>query len=770
MNDAPSPAAPAAEAAPPPAHQPPGAKPAEGAERKAGEPESEAGSEAHIRAASQDPLADARGPEDVIAAARAYESFQRSFSAGGPVGVVGPAIGNQFHFHSAVTAGSVSAALTSGPVPADRLAEIGEWYAPAPTDAELRSALASDRLVVLAGAAGSGRTTTALRLLAEFAPGQVHRLTSRLPVNEIGEDRLVTGHGYLAEPDPGGRPPTEADLDAFAARLVTCEAYCVLIPAAEDEDGFAGYYQHPHRAPQLGAIFERRVERLQRNAHADGDPERAEVLRGLAADPELLDLLGTRPEPADEVQLAELVAGIAEGRFERAAVIADGGGLLDRHVEGWLARLPEGVDLLRHRGLVDAFAFRVALAVLNESPANMVWEAGAQLAWELHTTANPRLAPGRAVFSRLDGELLARQAKADLRDGAVDVADASVPARILSYREPRTAAKLLAAVWNGRPNLRRPILRWLQDLSQDRRPDVWMRAALAIGLVTSWDFAFCYHEAMEGWVGSEFAKRRLVAAIALDQAARDERTRGAVQALLKQWTRGSRKEPMWTAAVVLGYETGARDTASTLRMLRRIGVWNECELAEVASKCAADLFARGRFAEVLGSVDDWIADPRLEHHLLGLVCTLRIGFLRVRDLGNVEDLPLEEAGRRRLADPELAGWPLAVALARVSGRLGRALAECVWQVLAGSMASRAMRDELAGWIRAADSSPGLIGPLNDFLGKLIDDADDEARLLDVVAMLAADPDEPISAATARAVGAAITRRRTVIHQLTQVGG
>lgn len=769
MNEAPSPAAPAGEAAPPPAHPAPNAKPAEGAERKLGEAEPEAGSEAHIRAARQDPLSDARGAEDVIAAARAYESFQRSFSATGPVGVVGPAIGNQFHFHSAVTR-SASVALASGPVRAELLAGIGEWYATAPADAELRSALSGDRLVVLAGAAGSGRTTTAVRLLAEFAPGRVHRLSARQPIGEIDEDRIVAGHGYVAEPDPGGRPPTEADLDAFAARLAARAAYCVLIPAAEDEDGFAGHYLHTHRAPRPHAIFERRVESFRGRAEADGDADRAGALCGLAADPELLALLGSGPEPADEVLLAELVAAVAEGRIERAEVIESGGGLLDRHIESWLARLPEGVDLHRHRGLVDAFAFRVALAVFNESPANMVWEAGARLAWELHSTANPRLTPGRAVFSRLDEELLARQAKARLHDGAVEVADASVPARILSYREPLTAPKLLAAVWNGRPNLRRPILRWLQDLSQDRRPDVWMRAALAIGLVTSWDFAFCYHKAMEGWVGSELSKRRLVAAIALDQAARDKSTRGAVKALLKQWARSEDKEQMWTAAVVLGYETGARDTSSTLSMLRRIGVWDECELVDVASQCVADLFARGRFTEVLGAIDDWIADPRLEHHVLGLVCTLRIGFLRVRGLGNVEDLPLDEAARRRLAEPELAGWPLAVALARVSSRLGRALAECVWQVLAGSLASNVMRDEIAGWIRVADSSPGLIGPLGDFLGKLVDDADDEARLLDVVAMLVADPDEPIAADTAQAVSAAVTRRRAVIHQLTQVGG
>ena len=63
---------------------------------------------------------------------------------------------------------------------------------------------------------------------------------------------------------------------------------------------------------------------------------------------------------------------------------------------------------------------------------------------------------------------------------------------------------MLRQVW-GLHNLRDPLLSWLEFLSNDRRPQVYMRAALAIGLLTSWDFSYTFHERIEPWAMSEDA-------------------------------------------------------------------------------------------------------------------------------------------------------------------------------------------------------------------------------------------------------------------------
>ncbi|MBR7837407.1 hypothetical protein KDL01_29275 [Actinospica durhamensis] len=702
-----------------------------------------------VGAARADPLAEARATADATAANRAYESFQHSVSAAGPVGVIGGAtISGGMHIYAT---GHPHRTPSSGPVRADHLEQIKSWYAAAPHDPELRSALNERHVVVIQGLRESGRTTTALKLLSEFATTGVEWLAVESGLNGVSAERLQPGHGYLGELPTLDHRLDEAALDGFSQRLRERGAYCVLLPPPGSEEIRAQVYLRGHVPPPQGAVLKARIEAegARRRPGRTGD---LDVMIELSRDKELWDLLGTDPGPAEEVWLAEMVIRLADGSCDRQYALSSWNELIDRRIGRWLAQLPQGVDLHRQRSAVEDFAFRLALAVFNDSPVHLVVEAGERLAFELFTTANPRLEPGRNVFASLDDDRMA-MIWARMRDGTVGFGDVSVPARLLAYRDERVAVRLLATVWNQRPNLRRPILRWLRDLSQDRRPDIWMRAALAIGLVTSWDFAYSYHEAIESWAGSEDVKQRLAAATAMNQTARDENTRLAVSSALRSWAGGDEPGLMWTAAVAFGY--GVSDAASVLRLLHRIGVWKDGELVHIASKSVAELFARGRFAEVLKAVDSWIDDRRLNGRILGLLVVLRVGDLRVSQVPNIEGLPLGPDARAALADSARANWPLVVAVAQFDAAIGRLLADCVWQALSSALVADAMRDEIGDWIRAADESADLLGPLGTFLRGLIDDEDDEARLLHLVDTLTEDPDEPLPQSTAQAVREAI---------------
>ncbi|MEY9894522.1 hypothetical protein ABIA35_008263 [Catenulispora sp. MAP12-49] len=701
-----------------------------------------------VRAARSDPLFEARGAADAITANHAFESFQRSVSAAGPVGVIGGAtISGGMHIYAAPTSRHQPA---SGPVRADHLEQITSWYAAAPNDPEIRSILTDRRVVVVRGMRESGRTTTALKLLTEITSGQVSWLAADSLPN-AGGDGIESGHGYLAELRTADHGLDEAALDRLSETMRQRKAYCILLPSA-GTSGNGTVYVHDHVAPAKGSVVTARIEAAWRQVREDEAIFR-ETTTVLSRDPELWGLLGVDPGPAEEAWLADVIIRLADGVCDWEQALASWSDLIDRRIESWLADLPQGVDLHRNRAPIEEFAFRVSLAVLNDSPAHLVAEAGELLAFELFTTANPRLEPGRNVFAQIDEHRMAAT-RARLRDGVLWFGDASVPAKLMAYRDDRLPVRLLAAVWSDRPNLRRPILSWLQKLSQDRRPDVWMRAALAIGLVTSWDFAYCYHEAIAVWSDSEDVKQRLVAATALNQAARDENTRAAVNTVLRTWARADKAEAMWTAAVALGY--GTSDVASVLRLVCRIGVWNDGELVLIASQSVADLFVRGWFAEVVSAVDGWIGDRRIGARFLGLLAILRLGDLRVRQVPTVEDLPVPAAARAMLADPSRADWPLLVALASVDGELGRRLVECVWQALSSTLVSKSMRDEIGDWIRAAEKSAELLAPLRAFLQALIDDQDDAARLLDLVDTLVENLDEPLAAPIAQAM-------RTAVH-------
>ena len=76
-----------------------------------------------------------------------------------------------------------------------------------------------------------------------------------------------------------------------------------------------------------------------------------------------------------------------------------------------------------------------------------------------------------------------------------------------------------------------------------------MRAALAIGLLTSWDFSYTFHERIEPWARSaDEPRRRWTAAVALDEASRNEDVRPVVREMLEAWCEKGTFEQRWTGA------------------------------------------------------------------------------------------------------------------------------------------------------------------------------------------------------------------------------
>ncbi|WP_030592585.1 hypothetical protein [Streptomyces anulatus] len=219
---------------------------------------------------TRDPLAEDEGekePTDLAAATRArragqklltsgrdFTSFDRSRIAHAHVGDINVSLDAR---RSGLT-------MRGGPVPEEELRRLRRAHIEPEGYVRLRRALESRRLLVLGGAPGTGRTSTALALLDEVtrngegaengervrraAPEEgVRKLADEVAGGEGGHRR---GTGYLLEPAldrPGTLPPDEMDLDQLASALAERGSYAVVVVSV-------GSAANPLLAGRYGAI------------------------------------------------------------------------------------------------------------------------------------------------------------------------------------------------------------------------------------------------------------------------------------------------------------------------------------------------------------------------------------------------------------------------------------------------------------------------------------------------------------------------------------
>lgn len=219
---------------------------------------------------TRDPLAEDEGekePTDLAAATRArragqklltsgrdFTSFDRSRIAHAHVGDINISLDAR---RSGLT-------MRDGPVPEEELRRLRRAHIEPEGYVRLRRALESRRLLVLGGAPGTGRTSTALALLDEVTRNgegaenseRVRRAAPEEGVRELadevaaGEGGHRRGTGYLLEPAlgrPGTLPPDGMDLDQLASALAGRGSYAVVVVSV-------GSAANPLLAGRYGAI------------------------------------------------------------------------------------------------------------------------------------------------------------------------------------------------------------------------------------------------------------------------------------------------------------------------------------------------------------------------------------------------------------------------------------------------------------------------------------------------------------------------------------
>ncbi|MFE1818286.1 hypothetical protein ACFW9S_04670 [Streptomyces anulatus] len=247
---------------------------------------------------TRDPLAEEQGeeePTDAAAATRARRSGQKLLASGRDlIGFDRSDVG-RLHIgdiNIGLDARRSGLSMRDGPVPEDELLRIRRTHIEPEGYVRLRRALEARRLLVLGGAPGTGRASTALALLEEVTrdgeSGQnaerVRRADPERGVRELaaqvvaGEGGRLRGTGYLLEPAldrPGTLPPDGMDLDQLASALAERGSYAVVVVSV-------GSAANPLLAGRYGAICppaptrELVAVRLRKRLEEEhGDPVRA---------------------------------------------------------------------------------------------------------------------------------------------------------------------------------------------------------------------------------------------------------------------------------------------------------------------------------------------------------------------------------------------------------------------------------------------------------------------------------------------------------------
>ncbi|MCQ8193302.1 hypothetical protein [Streptomyces rugosispiralis] len=668
---------------------------------------------------------DLGAPEDVSAPAPSW-GRRLDIPQGGPLDGAGQPGGARTarearaHLHIAYGPARMCAdpapyPLAEGPVPREELARLRRLHLAVPGHAAMRDHLRRTHLLALCGEPGTGRAWTGLALLAELAEitgGGVSRLGYAGPDGASGVEKTERGHGYLLElPADQAESTAEPLLARLRAHFAEHEAFCVVLVAggpAADRLLRGRRHAVAYRPPAAADVLDRHLTELL----ADRPAGLLETARATARRPELAEALGLdEPRPGEAARLAGQLAAHAEGRLSDERLLEHCRSFAPHQAREWFIEaghpgtLPAALPALR------AAALRIALAVFDGSAHSVMTEAAELLAWELAVTLDPQYAPGRPLFSARPGACLAT-ARAVHGEGVEDLGDASVPVRAVWFEGRRLSPAVLHEAWDAHHNLRGPMARWLRGLCDDPRPQVWVRAAVAAGVLCARDYLYGLVELALPLARTDSPVQRMAAATALAEASRAHEVRPAVHGLLHDWVRGDDERERETAALAHGYGLAAGSVAASLEELGRLA---RADDGRTTSYSVVRLLAGAEPGTVLTALTHWLRDTRRARRDLALLATLRAVTTRTSHLWGLGEVPELEP---------YAAWPLATALLAAHPECGPRLAELLRAALTWARSAGAAEDALVGWIRRAAGDERQLAVLCDFLPRLAQDGDE----------------------------------------------
>lgn len=592
--------------------------------------------------------------------------------------------------------------------------------------------LRRERVQILYGREGTGRTTTALLSLAAIVdkPGtteqpasddmaedsqdpdrsRVRVLLSDTELVDIPTDDLIKGCGYLLDRSSVSSPD-RVDLATLRRLRQVADCHQIFLVVVVDDRARldrANLREHlvEQDRPDPREVYERHRD------HLLGDTTMPTSSR---FESELRRELEATSAPAQVVDLARVLVDEAKRQLTADELLKVLWVRLLARARSKLANpfksyeVTDAVEALRRRALL------LACLVLDGLPLATVTNAAAQLAVELHERQNPGEPLPLPIFGSAIDELL------DYAEASDHPPQTAGPQDGLTRRvwmRPGLPAAVLETAWRHYDAVRGPLIAWLQSLAAQRQdPTLQVRAAAAVGKLATYDFEYISIEVIDGWAASPDPSHRWAAAWALEMAAEDPRLAERVRRRISSWCQEASDQNRQrtfnrqrTALLAFTTSIATRHVGSTLQSLTVLAKQPHHGNDWAVALGLRELFLAGCHAEVRDRLASWV---RLGEELSFLPLQVQAA----RGLLAISQDAVDPNDERRDVLRLFATDP---AWCKTSTKLWRL-------ALTGAATSQSAWDVLWIWLRRAGREPELAGAVEDLVSGLVRDERLRAR-------------------------------------------
>ncbi|GHJ12584.1 hypothetical protein [Micromonospora sp. AKA38] len=442
--------------------------------------------------------------------------------------------------------------------------ELGHFIPPSAYDAALE-ALLTERVVVLCGATGSGKRTSALGLLRDVTHLPLVVLSSVITLKELAQRSYEPGYGYLVVNHQGEGSVAERDFTwrTVRDRIRECEAYLVVTTA--DHDGVVETVrQFPWHRPDLRAVLRG-------------------WLAGTSVEPALAEALAD--QLTDEYTMgdvARIARRVAAGEPYREVLAEFEAGSASR-VQEWFDKEPSVQEVLEVTVL--AFLEGVNHRTLEAQAVRLERLLADRLRDEQPGRERPAVEPGSLA-------LPAGRRRRTTGDGLISSEQVSlgVTTRPLPvFRRPEYRRHILAELCRRYDSPFWDAMReWLQALVVGESA---VRCAQGLAWLAAVDFDEVEQSYLHPWSRGEAGwTGQTTAAYLLWWMCLNEETTPAALGLAKYWASHGNPQQRWTAAMAYGGELGIREPTQAVNRLWHL-VTTSADGDEEAASALAMLFA-----------------------------------------------------------------------------------------------------------------------------------------------------------------------------------
>ncbi len=522
-------------------------------------------------------------------------AFGGSLVGGAQTGVSGGRVdgdvvlGGKHVVHQYVTSFRPAAEDASGEVTAPELDDLEEVFRESAPFATAFRELRDTRVTVLRGSSGTGRKSAALMLLRRAGAPEVRSMNRDIGLSGVRR-HIGAGCGYvLSGVAPSRTRPLRAQL-LLELREELRKKGSHLVITVDESAALWGVTPVDWQPPDAAVVLRAHLGRL---LEAVDDTE----LDRLARLEPVLDFLSHGRPLKEIVEFARKVAAHHRGELDLNGLAGFHAATLEQQVSSWL----DDSGLL----LYDK-AFLISLAVFDKAPYAVTGELSDELYLLLYRRMRvddereiPVFAnaiPHRSQFSR-----------SHFLDLPESTPWGTVTQRCLEFDIPETAPQMLNELWLRRPSVRRPLVRWLQELADDGRPLVRTRAASATATLAVADLPSAMALLIEPWANARSFQRRLAAANSLTLA--HLAGSRAVPHILHAWCEEAEGYPhrRWTAirAYALLADFLPHEALSDVEAIAR-GEHSDAERGQLAE--TAELLLLSGSTDVWEALVRWIDD------------------------------------------------------------------------------------------------------------------------------------------------------------------